>query len=83
MNGEKVMDRGRVEIAGDLCKGCGLCVIACPVQVLVMAEHLNSYGYHPALYVGRGCTGCGVCYYACPEPAAITVYVRDGAVARR
>lgn len=82
MSVEGLEDRGRVEIVEDLCKGCGLCVIACPVQVLVMAEYLNSYGYHPARYVGRGCTGCGVCYYACPEPAAITVYLREAATAR-
>lgn len=77
----QIKDRGYVEIAEDLCKGCGLCVAACPVHVLAMAEHLNSYGYHPACYQGRGCTGCGVCYYACPEPAAITVYLLEEAAA--
>ncbi len=82
MADEMVVDRGRVEIAEDLCKGCGLCLLACPVRVLVLAEHLNSYGYHPARYLGRGCTGCGVCFYACPEPAAITVYRREAAAAR-
>ena len=31
------------------CKGCGLCVRACPKQLLVLAEHrLNEKGYHPA-----------------------------------
>ena len=34
------------------CKGCGLCVEACTPKVLQLAEHLNRYGYHPAIYVG-------------------------------
>jgi len=67
-------------IAGDVrldpaeCKGCGLCVEACPPKVLSLSPSLNRYGYHPARYDGSGCTGCGICYFACPEPGAITVY---------
>ena len=70
-------DRGKVDIFAEECKGCGLCVVACPVNVLKLAEYLNSRGYHPAVYIGVGCTGCGVCFYACPEPGAITVYVLE------
>ncbi len=68
--------RGRVEITGDLCKGCLLCIEACPVDVLTVSLDLNRMGYHPATYLGQGCTGCGVCFYICPEPAAIRVYKR-------
>jgi NAD-dependent dihydropyrimidine dehydrogenase PreA subunit len=63
-----------VEIDEEECKGCGLCVEACPVKVLFQQTKLNAMGYHPAGYKGEGCTGCGVCFYACPEPGAITVY---------
>jgi 2-oxoglutarate ferredoxin oxidoreductase subunit delta len=56
------------------CKGCGLCIDACPEKVLVEQKHLNRMGFHPAGYVGAGCTGCGICFYQCPEPGAITVY---------
>ncbi len=61
-------------ISAEECKGCGLCVEACPPKCLVLAPGLSAYGVHPALYIGQGCTGCGICFYCCPEPGAITVY---------
>src|SRR5580700_9725768 len=81
-------DRGMVRIDGNECKGCGLCVEACPPnhpndkdpslgtpgKVLRLSEELNHYGYRTAMYAGAGCTGCGICFMACPEPGAITVY---------
>ena len=70
------MDRGFVETNPNECKGCGLCVEACPPKVLHQTEQLNRYGYHPAEYKGEGCTGCGICYYACPEPGGIRVLRR-------
>ena len=63
----------RVLIQVDDCKGCGLCVDACPVGVLDFSDGLNSMGYRPAHYKGVACTGCGTCFYTCPEPGAITV----------
>lgn len=68
--------RGRVEIEADLCKGCLLCIEACPPAVLRESNSLNKMGYHPAYYVGSGCTGCGICFYVCPEPGTIRVYKR-------
>jgi 2-oxoglutarate ferredoxin oxidoreductase subunit delta len=72
-------DRGSVEMNADECKGCGLCVEACPPKVLRLAEYLNRYGYHPALYAGAGCSGCGICYFVCPEPGGIQVRRRAAA----
>ncbi len=66
--------RGYVEIDAKECKGCGLCIAACPPGCLELEPRLSSYGVHPARYVGAGCTGCGICFYACPETGAITVY---------
>ncbi len=77
---EKV-DRGKADINPEECKGCGLCVEACPPKCLSLSEGLNHYGYHPATYAGHGCTGCGICFYACPEPGAITVVRLEKAVA--
>lgn len=68
--------RGKVEITTDLCKGCLLCIEACPPKVLIMSNGLNKMGYHPAEYVGYGCTGCGICFYICPEPGTLQVYKR-------
>ena len=71
---EKI-DRGRMEITVDECKGCGLCIVACPVHVIEIDKAvINRQGYQPATYTGSGCTGCGTCFYTCPEPGAITVF---------
>jgi NAD-dependent dihydropyrimidine dehydrogenase PreA subunit len=69
-------DRGLVRVNPEECKGCGLCVEACPPGALHLAERLNHYGYHPAEYAGAGCTGCGICFFVCPEPGGITVLRR-------
>jgi len=73
MTDAKKPDRGRLEIDTEECKGCGLCMEACPPKVIGMSERMNHYGYRTALYAGAGCTGCGICFMACPEPGAITV----------
>ena len=72
--------RGMVRIDESECKGCGLCIEACPQhrpstseKVLKLSEKLNHYGYRTAVYAGEGCTGCGICFMVCPEPGAITV----------
>jgi 2-oxoglutarate ferredoxin oxidoreductase subunit delta len=71
-------DRGDIRIAAHLCKGCTLCIAACPSAVLVQGTTLNRQGYYAVSYKGAGCTGCGICFYVCPEPGAITVLVRKG-----
>jgi 2-oxoglutarate ferredoxin oxidoreductase subunit delta len=72
----KKPDRGKLEIDTEECKGCGLCIEACPPRVIGMSERLNHFGYRTAVYAGAGCTGCGICFMACPEPGAITVLRR-------
>ncbi len=66
--------RGRVTIDTEECKGCGVCVDACPPKCLELLPGLNPNGVHPARYTGINCSGCGICFYVCPEPGAITVY---------
>ena len=63
-----------IVVDSEECKGCHVCVEACPPQVIGLSTELNRSGYHPTYYLGSGCTGCGICYYVCPEPGAITVY---------
>jgi NAD-dependent dihydropyrimidine dehydrogenase PreA subunit len=69
-------DRGDIIIASHLCKGCSLCITACPAGVLIQGAALNRQGYYAAIYKGSGCTGCSICFYVCPEPGAITVRIR-------
>jgi 2-oxoglutarate ferredoxin oxidoreductase subunit delta len=58
--------RGTVEIEIERCKGCELCIPACPPRVLSMSEQLNSLGVpYPELI--EGCTGCGACLLVCPD----------------
>ncbi|MGO9339451.1 MAG: 4Fe-4S dicluster domain-containing protein [Terracidiphilus sp.] len=73
MMDEQKRDRGLLRVNEDECKGCGLCVEACPPGVIRLGERLNHYGYRTAAYSGGGCTGCGICFLVCPEPGAVTV----------
>lgn len=62
-----------VEIDQERCKGCGLCIDACPKQVLGFSESYNSKSYHPAEVQNQeACIGCGFCYSMCPD-VCITV----------
>jgi len=59
-------------VVKDRCKGCGLCVAFCPVQVLRMSgAGLNIKGYPYAEYVPgeKVCIGCGQCALVCPDVA--------------
>ena len=58
----------------DTCKGCGLCVSACPKGIISLdTSTLNAKGYHPAqLTDAAGCIACASCAVMCPD-AVITV----------
>lgn len=53
----------------NLCKGCGLCVSACPKKVLAMdASRVNTKGYNPVVCTDEGsCISCAFCATICPD----------------
>jgi 2-oxoglutarate ferredoxin oxidoreductase subunit delta len=66
--------KGWIEVDELYCKGCELCIEACPQHVLGLAmERLTPKGYHPVTLKSEGCTGCAICSIVCPE-AALTVF---------
>ncbi len=64
----------KVTFSEDLCKGCGLCVTACPKGIVKLAEiRLNVKGHHPAEITDQeACIGCAFCATMCPD-CVITV----------
>lgn len=66
-----------VEIATDRCKGCELCITACPKDVLELDPSVvNALGHHPIrLTNAAGCTSCALCARVCPD-TVFTVFAR-------
>ena len=68
------MSRGRPEINRERCKGCTLCVGACPEKIITMSkEQSNRQGLPFAVCFDESrCTACMSCAIICPD-SAITV----------
>jgi len=67
------MAKGAVTFNVETCKGCELCIEACPQGSIELSPSLNKQGYHYAVLVKDNCTGCVNCSLVCPD-AVITVY---------
>jgi len=71
------VQKSRVVVDAELCKGCDLCVVVCPQRNLRLSGALNRKGYHPAVFSFHGekgdCTACGLCYWVCPDFAITEV----------
>ncbi|MBP5158980.1 MAG: 4Fe-4S binding protein [Lachnospiraceae bacterium] len=64
----------KITINEALCKGCEMCVNACPKHLLELAkDRINNKGYHPATMTDmEQCIGCKSCAIMCPD-VCITV----------
>jgi len=66
--------RGAIVVDNATCKGCSLCVEACPTDVIRLADEVNAKGYNYAyMYQSEACIGCSNCAMVCPD-SCITVY---------
>lgn len=67
--------KGAVKVNTERCKGCELCIEACPSDVLALnSKEVNNKGYH-FVYMKNAdnCIGCASCGYVCPD-GCIAVY---------
>jgi 2-oxoglutarate ferredoxin oxidoreductase subunit delta len=74
---EHVIDRDR-------CKGCGICVDACPKKVLEISDELNTKGYFPALQARpEDCIFCAICCTMCPDVAIAISEIEEEKAAQK
>ncbi|MCX6233713.1 MAG: 4Fe-4S binding protein [Bacteroidetes bacterium] len=66
--------RGAIVVDIEKCKGCEVCIGACPTQVIALTGQVNGKGYRYAYMQNpEVCTGCTNCAVVCPD-GVITVY---------
>ncbi|MDD4456477.1 MAG: ferredoxin family protein [Syntrophotalea acetylenica] len=59
-----------IEIDIQKCKGCGLCTIACPRDLIKLDENLDDDIFSVAVFLEGGhCYGCAFCASVCPDLA--------------
>ncbi|HNT42594.1 MAG: 4Fe-4S dicluster domain-containing protein [Bacteroidales bacterium] len=74
--------RGAIVVDVERCKGCSLCVVACPSSVIALAKEVNGKGYNYAYMVNPdACTGCVNCAIVCPDTVISVYKVKADAVA--
>ncbi len=70
--------RGQVFLIPERCKGCGICIEFCPVDVLKESPRANGKGYHlpeVARNKEEACIHCQFCSLVCPEFAIYSTEV--------
>ncbi|MDR1004345.1 MAG: ferredoxin family protein [Prevotellaceae bacterium] len=66
--------KGTIVVNNERCKGCSLCVVACPLHVISLAKEVNVRGYNYARQIlEETCNGCASCAQVCPD-GCISVY---------
>jgi 2-oxoglutarate ferredoxin oxidoreductase subunit delta len=62
--------RGGIVIDPQRCKGCGLCIRACPKGHILLNERVDQLGIRVACFDDEHkCNGCAFCAMICPDVA--------------
>jgi 2-oxoglutarate ferredoxin oxidoreductase subunit delta len=66
--------KGAIVVDIEKCKGCEVCIPACPSSVINISKEVNGKGYqYTYMEKPEECTGCMNCAIVCPD-GVITVY---------
>ena len=59
----------KITINAELCKGCGLCIDACPKKIIDASKGvINKKGYVPVRVTDQAaCIACAFCALVCPD----------------
>ena len=50
--------KGQIVIDTERCKGCGVCLEACPMHCIELSKNVNGKGYNYTHTVNDNCIGC-------------------------
>ena len=64
--------KGAIVVDTERCKGCNLCVVACPLNVIALTKEVKGYNYAHQILEDT-CNGCASCATVCPD-GCISVY---------
>jgi len=61
----------KITIQSEICKGCALCIGACPKGIIELDKcTINKKGHHPVKITDEAtCTACAFCATMCPDCA--------------
>lgn len=60
----------KIEVNKDWCKGCGICMVHCPKNILVFSNDVNKAGNKYCVQLNPGnCISCKFCGIMCPDGA--------------
>lgn len=66
------MNRGIPIIDKERCKGCSLCIVNCPKDILAKTSDVNDQGAYYTVCTDEDlCIACGNCAVMCPEAAIV------------